>query len=220
MHIEVGFVSTAKVAMANISLIGILGYYAKELIKTPSNIVKTIFASLFFSLFMQIFHIPIGVSELHFIGAMPIYMILGFIPTMFGFAFGLILQGLIFDPQDLPHLALNSLSLIIPLITLHYLFGKNIFNQSLKDRISFKTILKFDAIYYSGVTLMVGFWILMGWIDGLVSNSITQYLTFMASYIAVVVVEPIFTLSILNIAKKYENKTFTQHFTEVSKLRI
>lgn len=220
MHIEVGFVSTAKVVVANIGLIGILGYYAKEFIKTPSNIVKTLVATLFFSLFMQSFHAPVGVSELHFIGAMPIYMILGFIPTMFGFAFGLLFQGLVFDQMDLPHLAVNSLSLIIPLVSIHYLFGKKIFDKKLKERVDFKTILKYDTIFYTGVTLMVGFWILMGWIDGLVGSSMAQFLTFMASYIAVVVFEPIFTLMILNIAKKYKNSSIIKNYTEIPKLVV
>lgn len=59
---------------------------------------------------MQVWHLPIGPSELHMVGAMPIYLLLGFVPTLLGFGLGLLLQGLIFEPQDLAHLSINFLS--------------------------------------------------------------------------------------------------------------
>ncbi|MNR29417.1 cobalt transport protein CbiM [compost metagenome] len=73
---------------------------------------------------MEVFHLPVGASELHFVGASAVYIIFGFIPSWFGFAIGLLLQGLLFEPQDLVHLGVNSLSLMLPLIAAHGLLGR------------------------------------------------------------------------------------------------
>jgi hypothetical protein len=75
---------------------------------------------------MQAFHLPVGPSELHFLGAMPIYLALGFVPTLFGFAIGLLAQGLIFAPADLVHLGVNFLSLAVPLVLVHATLGKRL----------------------------------------------------------------------------------------------
>ena len=85
MHIEPGFLPATKVAIANLAAVGVLATYLPPLIRQPTLILRTLAAAVFFSLFMQSFHLPVGPSELHFVGAMPIYIILGFIPTMMGF---------------------------------------------------------------------------------------------------------------------------------------
>ena len=36
---------------------------------------------------------PVG---LHLVGAMPVYLLFGFIPTLFGFGLGLLVQALVF----------------------------------------------------------------------------------------------------------------------------
>ena len=120
MHIEPGLLAPTKVLLANVSALGLLGLYAQGLLKQPADLIRTLIAALFFSVFMQGFHLPVGPSELHFVGAMAIYLTLGFLPTLYGFALGLLLQGLLFDPLDLQHLAVNALSLILPLLAVHY----------------------------------------------------------------------------------------------------
>jgi len=184
MHIEPGFVSAAKVMGANAAVVGLLIFYLKRLIRHPLDIFKVLLAAVFFSVFMQSFHMSVGPSELHFIGAMSIYLTLGFIPTMFGFAVGLLLQGLLFEPMDLPHLAVNSLSLIVPLITVHYVAGRKLFVKGLRQRVSWSTILKLDGIYYVGVTSMVGFWLLIGEVE----MPFSAWMAFASSYLAVVAV--------------------------------
>ena len=52
-------------------------------------IVKIALAAVFFSLFMEAFHMPVGPSELHFVGASAVYFVFGFLPALFGFAIGL-----------------------------------------------------------------------------------------------------------------------------------
>ena len=216
MHIEPGFVSAAKVLGANIAATSLLAFYLKGLVKNPFEIVKALLAAVFFSVFMQSFHAPVGPSELHFIGAMSIYMTLGFVPTIFGFAAGLLIQGLVFDPMDLPHLAVNSLSLILPLIATHHLAGKKLFESGIKARLSWKAIVKLDAVYYAGVTGMVGFWLLMGE----VATPFSAWLTFAASYLALIAVEPFITLLTLRVLKRYEGSPVVGKLSVIRSLKL
>lgn len=183
MHIEPGFVSAAKVGLANVAAVGLLGSQFSGLVKKPQLIVRTLLAALFFTVFMQSFHMPVGPSELHFVGAMSMYLTLGFLPTLFGFAIGLVLQGLLFMPTDLVHLGVNTLSLAVPLVALHATVGRRV------AELDVKTILKLDAMYYAGVTLMVGFWLAIGE----VATPLAAWAAFASSYLAVVLVEPVFT---------------------------
>ncbi len=216
MHIEPGYIAPAKVLMANAAASGVLIYYAKDLVKSPAAIVKTGAAAVFFSLFMQSFHMSVGPSELHFIGASAIYLTLGFIPTLFGFALGLLLQGLLFEPGDLPHLAVNSLSLIVPLATMHYSFGRRFFDKENKLKLSWARILKADAIYYSGVTAMVGFWLLVG--D--VPTPFHAWATFASSYIFIVALEPLVTFAAVSLLKRYQDNRLISSLFIVRQLRL
>lgn len=216
MHIEPGFVSAAKVMGANAAAAGLLGPYLKNLVRQPMDIVKVLLAAAFFSVFMQGFHMSVGPSELHFIGAMSMYLTLGFIPTMFGFALGLLLQGLVFDPMDLPHLAVNSLSLIVPLIAVHYAAGRKLFDGPSQKRLSWPTVLKLDVIYYGGVTAMVGFWLLIGEVE----TPFASWAAFAGSYFAVVAVEPFITLLTLRMLKKYEGAAVVKSLFIVDRLRL
>jgi len=216
MHIEPGFISAAKVLGANAAAASLLAIYLKRLVKSPFEVAKALIAAVFFSVFMQSFHAPVGPSELHFIGAISIYMTLGFVPTIFGFAAGLVLQGLVFDPTDIPHLAVNSLSLILPLIATHKLAGKKLFSEGVKARLSWKSIVKLDAIYYGGVTAMVGFWLMMGE----TATPFSSWLAFAASYLAIVAVEPFITLMTLKTLKRYEGSKAIRDFTTVGKFKL
>ncbi len=216
MHIQPGIIPQAKVMYANLAAVGVLGFYARRLIRQPFDIIKASLAAVFFSIFMQGFHMNVGPSELHFIGAMGIYLTLGFVPTLFGFAIGLLLQGVIFEPTDLPYLAVNSLSLIVPLITVHFSTGKKLFDRSLDKRLSWSTILKLDGIYYAGVTSMVGFWLLFS--D--VATPFSAWLTFASSYLMVVACEPVVTFVTVKALKKYEHTPLIQRLFVVDKLKM
>jgi cobalt/nickel transport system permease protein len=193
MHIEPGYLTVAKVVAANVAALGVMAAYLPPLLKRPRLILRTLLAAGFFSLFMQVFHLPVGPSELHFVGAMPIYLLLGLVPTLLGFGLGLLLQGLLFNPADLLHLGVNTLSLVLPLLAVHYSLGRHI------ERIDLRTILKLDAAYYGGVTLMVGFWLLL-------SQDVTplaDWALFAGAYIAVVAVEPLVTLALVRLVQPY-----------------
>ncbi len=216
MHIEPGLVAPAKVLIANVSALGLMGFYARGLIKQPADLIRTLLAALFFSVFMQGFHLSVGPSELHFVGAMAMYLTLGFLPTLYGFALGLLLQALIFDPLDLPHLAVNSLSLILPLLAVHYGLGRHLRDAAQGKRIGWATILKLDAAYYSGVTLMVGFWLTLA--D--VATPFAAWATFAASYLAIVAIEPLVTYGALRLLKRYEDQPLVATCFSVGALRL
>jgi ABC-type Co2+ transport system permease subunit len=195
MHIEPGYVSATKIVLANIAAIGMLGSQSLQLVRQPQLMVRTLLAAIFFSVFMQMFHLQVGPSELHFVGAMPIYLTLGFVPTLIGFGLGLLLQGLLFNPADLVHLGINFLSLAVPLALLHATLGKRV------QKLDIKTILKLDAAYYSGVTLMVGFWLSIGE----VATPLAAWAAFAASYISLVLIEPVFTWVIVKGLARYKD---------------
>lgn len=200
MHIEPGYIAPAKVMLANVAAVGLLGCYAKHLLARPADIGRTLLAAVFFTLFMESFHVPVGPSELHFVGAMAVYLTLGFLPTLFGFAVGLLLQGLLFEAADLPHLAVNSLSLIVPLLAVHYGCARTLRNTATRG-LSWRTILKLDAMYYSGVTAMVGFWLLIS--D--VATPFAAWGAFAGSYLAIVAVEPLVTYGAVRLLKRYQH---------------
>lgn len=202
MHIEPGFIHAGKIAMANGAIFGVFAFYARKMVRSlPIVLIRTTLAAVFFSVFMQAFHANVGPSELHFVGAMAIYLTLGFIPVLYGFFLGLLLQGIFFEPGDLIHLSVNSLSLMLPLIAVHYTKGKDILADG-ASKISIKNILKLDGIYYSGVTLMVGFWLL-----GEGTTTFAAWLKFAVSYLAVVAVEPAITMGAVTLLRRYKENS-------------
>jgi len=220
MHIEPGVVAPAKVAIANIGAIAVFAWgfkeQVKEFLKQPWVLMKSLLAAAFFSLFMQIYSVPIGPSELHFVGAMALYLTVGFTPTLLGFAIGLLFQGIVFDPGDLMHLGVNSLTLMLPLITTHYVLGSKFFKRSVSERLSWINIVKLDAVYYAGVSSMVGFWLLIG--D--VATPFTSWVTFMASYMSLVVLEPVVTYAAVKGLKAFEDNKVVSRLTSVQELKL
>ena len=193
MHIEPGMLAHTKTVVASVVAAGVLALPLRNALLHPALLLRTLLATCFFTLFMQAFHLPVGASELHFVGAMPIYLTLGFAPTALGFGFGLLAQGLLFEPADLVHLGVNTLSLVVPLMVVHRLFG------SALARLDVRTILTLDATYYAGVTLMVGFWLSMAE----VAVPLGAWASFTASYLAIVAIEPVVTYVTVNLLRRH-----------------
>ncbi len=192
MHIEPGYIASAKILAANLAAAALLGSQSVHLLKAPPLVVRSLIAGVLFMLFMQAFHLPVGPSELHFLGAMPLYLALGFVPALFGFAIGLLAQGLLFAPADLAHIGVNTLSLAVPLLLVHATLGRRL--QAARARLDLRGILKLDAAFYSGVTLMVGFWLAIGE----VATPLSAWLAFASSYASIVAVVPLITLVLIS----------------------
>ena len=195
MHIEPGLLAQSKLIFATGAAAVVFAPYVPTLLKSPALWLRTALAAVFFSLFMQSFHLQAGPSELHFVGAMPIYLAFGFVPTLFGFGLGLLLQGMLFEPQDLVHLAVNTLSLAVPLLALHYSVGKKL------KEVTLATVLKLDGAYYAGVVLMVGFWLT----QAEVAYSVADWALFASSYMPLVMLEPLATLAVLWTVQRFGN---------------
>lgn len=187
MHIEIGILSPDKLAYAAAGAATLLAAHLPALLKQPTLWLRTALAALFFSVLMQLWHLPIGPSELHLVGAMPIYLLFGFIPTLFGFGAGLLLQALLFEPQDLAHLAVNFLSLGVPLLAVHHTLGRRL------QRLTVANVLRLDALYYGGVTAMVGFWLAISNL----ATPLAGWGTFAASYLVLVLAEPLITVGLV-----------------------
>jgi cobalt/nickel transport system permease protein len=192
MHIEPGILSGAKIAAANLAAASLLASQAPQLVRKPQLILRTLLAALFFSVFMQSFQLPAGASELHFIGVMPIYLALGFVPALLGFGLGLLLQGLIFEPADLLHLGVNILSLAVPLVALHATVGRRL-AAGAATRVD--AVLRLDAAYYAGVVVMVGFWLAVGEF----ATPLAEWAAFAAAYLPVVLLEPLLTVALVKL---------------------
>ncbi|MBT9495418.1 MAG: energy-coupling factor ABC transporter permease [Paucibacter sp.] len=191
MHIEPGLIAPVKLLFAAGAATIVLASYVPQLLRQPALLLRSLLAALFFSCFMQAFHMKAGPSELHFLGVMPLYLSFGFVPTLIGLGLGLLLQGLIFEPQDLPHLAVNSLSLMLPLMVVHYGLAKRLIRS--EGRLTVKCLLKLDAAYYGGVLAMVGFWLTLGQTQ----TSLAEWASFAVAYAPVVLLEPVVTLGVL-----------------------
>jgi ABC-type Co2+ transport system permease subunit len=137
MHIEPGVLAAAKIVLANAAACAVVAAALVPLLRRPPLALRTILAAVFFTLCMQAFHLKVGPSELHFLGAMPMYLALGLAPTLLGFALGLLLQGLLFEPADLLHPAVNTLSLALPLLAAC--------GSGRLTRVNLRTVLRLDA---------------------------------------------------------------------------
>lgn len=216
MHIEPGVLDASKIAYANAAAIATLGAFAPKLLVRPLDIAKTAAAAAFFSVFMEVFHMPVGPSELHFVGASAVYLTFGFLPTLFGFAIGLALQGLLFEHQDLVHLGVNSLSLMAPLIATHALIGRRFFAGATAVEAKWSTIVRFDALYYAGVVGMVGFWLALG----REATPVADWGRFALSYLPLVLLEPVFTWGVLRLTKRFDSSAPVRALTETARLRV
>jgi cobalt/nickel transport system permease protein len=187
MHIEPGVLAAAKIAAANVVALGLITGAAWLALRRPALLLRSALAAAFFTLCMQSLYWKIGPSELHFVGAMPMYLALGLVPTLLGFAAGLVSQGLLFEPADLLHLSVNTLSLALPLLAVHATLGRRV------QRVDLRAVLRLDAAYYAGVTAMVGFWLSIGE----VATPLSEWARFAVSYLAVVALEPVITVALL-----------------------
>jgi cobalt/nickel transport system permease protein len=209
MHIEPGILSAPQIAAANATALATLAAHSGGLVRRPLDIVKTLLAAAAFSLLMEVWHQPVGPSELHFIGASTIYFLFGFVPTLFGFAIGLALQAVLFEPQDMLHLGVNALSLMLPLIAAHALVGRRLLADRGDAPISWASVVRFDAVYYGGVVAMVGFWLA----GGNTQTSLADWALFAAAYLPVVLCEPVMTTAVLRAVRRLDTRSPLRRLT-------
>lgn len=206
MHIEPGIVVGAKLALGFITATGAVGYslkLAKDMAKrdgvAPLAIRIVLAALLVLSFFEVLPHYPVGVSEVHFILGSTLFLMFGAAPAALGLAIGLLAQGLLVAPADLPQYGMNVTSLLVPLLAINVLAQRVIpANTAYKD-VTYGQALKLSTAYQGGVVAWVGFWAVYG--AGVGADNLAQVASFGVAYMAVVLVEPLLDLGILAAAK-------------------
>lgn len=206
MHIEPGVVEGAKLALGYATAAGATGYAAKLVLDAVKqdgvapvavrSLATTVLTFCFFGVFP---HYPVGVSEVHLILGATLFLIFGAGAAAVGLASGLLAQGLLLAPTDLPQYGMNVTSLLVPLLAVKALAGRIIpANTAYKD-IEYRHCLKLSTAYQGGVVAWVAFWAFYG--QGFSAESFTAVGTFGAAYLTVIILEPLVDLAILAAAK-------------------
>ena len=204
MHIEPGIVTGAKIALSYVTAAG-AGVYAAKLAwqslrqgGLPSLAGRSLLTTaLAFSFFQILPHFPVGVSEVHFILGSTLFLLFGAAPAAIGLALGLLIQGLLFAPLDLPQYGMNLTTLLVPLFALRALAGRIIAPNTAYVDLSYGQALALSTAYQGGVVAWVAFWAIYG--QGLAG--IGAVATFGLAYMMVVLIEPLVDLAVLAGAK-------------------
>ncbi|MBP8930567.1 MAG: energy-coupling factor ABC transporter permease [Paracoccus sp.] len=204
MHIEPGIVTGAKIALSYVTAAGAGVYGAKLAWQSlherglPSLAGRSLLTTaLAFSFFQILPHFPVGVSEVHFILGSTLFLLFGAAPAAIGLALGLLIQGMLFAPFDLPQYGMNLTTLLVPLFALQALAGRIIAPGTAYVDLSYGQAFALSTAYQGGVVAWVAFWAIYG--QGLAG--IGGIATFGAAYMLVVLIEPLVDLAVLAGAK-------------------
>ena len=210
MHIEPGIVDGAKMALGTVTAAGSIGFVAKLTLENinekgaTSFLARTVLSIIAVFAFFQILpHYPVGVSEVHFIFGSTIFLLFGAGPAAIGLATGLLLQGLLFAPTDLPQYGMNVTTLIAPLLAMRLIAERMIPKGTAYVDIEYKQALALSASYQAGVVAWVAFWAFYGM--GFTQEAVQSVTMFGGAYMLVVLVEPLVDLGILALAKRFKN---------------
>lgn len=206
MHIEVGVVDSAKMILSYGTASLAFAYLAKQSWDTikekgvVSMLVRTIATMLLVLTFFEVLpHHPVGISEVHFILGSTLFLIFGLAPAGIGLAVGLLIQGLLFAPFDLPNYAVNITTLLVPLYTMALIAKKVIPETMAYKDLSYAQTVKLSLAYQGGIISWVAFWALYG--QGFGVENLASIGTFAVAYATVVLLEPVIDIAVLAGAK-------------------
>ncbi|RQW64529.1 energy-coupling factor ABC transporter permease [Vibrio viridaestus] len=207
MHIEPHVVDGAKLLLSYATAAGSLGYASKLIrdhLKESSNISMlcargAISIIVVLCLFQLLPHPPVGVSEVHLILGSSLFLLFGAAPAAIGLAGGLLIQGLVFAPFDLPQYGMNVTTLLAPLFLMDIAARKIISQGTAYKDIGYSQALKLSLTFQGGIVAWVGFWSFYG--QGFTAENLTNVSIFASAYLSVILVEPIIDLALLYTAK-------------------
>lgn len=206
MHIEPGVVSAIKLplsyAVATLTL-GLAATQAAKAIRSDGaggvaarSVVTT---GLVLGFFQVLPHHAVGVSEVHLILGSTLFLLFGSGAAACGLALGLLLQGLVFAPQDLPQYGMNVTTLLAPLMGMSLLARRIIPRDKRYADLTYGQALKLSTAYQGGVVAWVCFWVLYG--QGFSAHTLAALGAFGLAYSTVVLIEPLVDLAVLAAAK-------------------
>lgn len=206
MHIEPGLVAPAKMVLAYATAAGgaaMTAKFAWEAVREKGLVslgARTLATTAAVFAFFEILpHYPVGVSEVHFILGSTLLLLFGAAPAAIGLALGLLLQGVLVAPFDLPQYFANVTTLIVPLVAIKFLADKLISPETAYVDIKYKDALALSTAYQGGVVLWVAFWAFYG--QGFGAATTSSVFMFGGAYMLVVLIEPLVDLAVLAGAK-------------------
>lgn len=216
MHIEPGLVDATKITLSYVTGAAALGLAAKATLDSVSETARTgldlapaaawvglraLAATLATFFFFQVLpHQPVGVSEVHFILGSTLFLVFGAGPAMLGLAGGLLLQGALIEPIDLPQYGMNVTTLLVPLAAIGALAKRIIPAGTAYADVSYGQMLALSGAFQGGVVGWVAFWVVWG--QGFGAETLAALGAFAAAYIVVIAVEPVADLGALAMAKR------------------
>ena len=183
MHIEPGIVEGSKIVLSYLTAGG-AGAYALTVAwkhvkdRGPASLLLgTVATTLLTLIFFQVFpHFPVGVSEVHLILGSTLFLLFGAAPAAFGLAAGLLLQGVLVAPFDLPQYGMNVTTLLVPLFALQYVAHRTIAPDTAYVDLKYRQVLALSTTYQAGIVSWVTFWALYG--EGFSAATISGIATF------------------------------------------
>lgn len=206
MHIEPEIVTGTKLLLSYATATVSFGLVAKSVYQSikesgvSSLAVRSLMAILSVFVFFQVFpHHPVGVSEVHLILGSTLFLILGPAAAAIGLLGGLLAQGVLFAPLDLPQYGMNVTTLLLPLFAMSIIARKVISDNTAYVDIKYSQALKLSLTYQGGIIAWVAFWAFYG--QGFTAENLVSVGMFSGAYLSVILLEPIADLAILAGAK-------------------
>lgn len=206
MHMEPGIVDGTKIMLSYATASACALYAAKlsidhvcqegALSLLPRSVIATALVWVFFEVFP---HVPVGVSEVHLILGSSLFLVLGAAPTAIGLAAGLALQGLFFEPQDLPQYGMNMTTLLAALFAMQMAASRVLPANLPYVEMGYSQVLRLSAVFQGGIVAWVAFWTLYG--RGFGADTLHSVERFGLAYMTVVLLEPLIDLALLAAAK-------------------
>ena len=212
MHIEPGIVAGAKLVLGYATAAAVGACALKLAVQAWreqgifSFAARSLAATALVFCFVDLLpHFRVGVSEVHFILGSTLFLILGAAPTAVGLGLGLLLQGLLFEPADLPQYGMNLTTLLAPLFAIGILAGRIVARDTAYVDLQYRQALTLSTVYQSGIVAWVAFWALYG--AGFGAANLAGIGSFAASYLLVIAIEPPADLAVLALAKSLRGVT-------------
>jgi hypothetical protein len=212
MHIEPGIVDGAKIALGHATAAAAAAtvlWQARSDIRAggiaPFALRSAVAALGTLICFEILPHFSAGVSEVHFILATTLFLMLGAAPAAVGLAGGLLLQGLVLSPSDLPQLGMNLTTLLVPLLVLAAAARRIVAPGTAYVDLRYTQVLAMSGIYQGGVVAWVAFWVTWG--QGFGAETMAGIGAFAAAYAVVLIIEPLADLGALALARRLRGRT-------------
>ena len=220
MHIEPGVVDGAKIVLSYATAaasFGLAGKLAFDTIRNDGGIgalaVRSIATTaLTFAFFEILPHYPVGVSEVHLILGSTLFLLFGGGAAAIGLALGLLLQGMLFAPFDLPQFGINVTTLLVPLWAISLLAKRIIAPSTRYVDLNYTQALALSTAYQAGIVAWVGFWAFYG--QGFGAENLTSVASFGVAYMSVILLEPLVDLGVLALAKTFHGLTSNTAFNQ------